>query len=348
MLKYILYQLRVLPVVLFLVTAILFFLILQLPVEQRVQVYLPSGKPMKTLEEEQRVMQATIIRYGLDQPFLVQYIKWLNNLAHGDLGFSKSSRQTVLEGLWQRVPATIELMLFALFLSVAPALVVGELAAQNRNRFFDYLVRGLTYITWAFPPFILGLILLNILYAWSGWFPPERLSLWAKAVVNSDRFHTYTGMYTVDAVLNRNASLFWDAIRHLVLPGLTLAVVQGALLTRVMRVSMLEVLNQDYITTARAKGVRERNVINLHARRNAILPVISTVGVTIPIWLSSVVVVEVIFRFEGVGYWATRAAINFEIPVVVGFVLFSCTLTVLASLVTDILYAVADPRVRLD
>lgn len=332
---------------LFLVTAILFGLILQLPVEQRVQAYLPSGKPTKTAEEEQRVMQAVISRYGLDQPFPVQYIKWLNNLAQGDLGFSTTSRQPVLEGLQQRGPATLELMLFALFLSVTLGLLLGELAARNRNRFFDYLIRGTTSVTWAFPPFILGLILLNVLYAWTDWFPPERLSQWARTVVNADYFHPYTGLITIDALLNGNASVFVDALRHLVLPGLTLVVIQGALLTRVMRVSMLEVLNQDYITTARAKGVRERTVINLHARRNAILPLISTAGVTIPIWLSSVVVVEVIFHFEGVGYWATNAALNFEIPVVVGFVLFSCTLTVLASLVADILYAVADPRVRL-
>lgn len=348
MLKYTLQRLLVLPVILFLVSAILFFFILQLPLEQRVQAYLPAGKPTKTAEEEQRVVQAVVTRYGLDQPFPVQYVKWLNNLAHGDLGFSKSSRQSVFDGLRQRAPATLELMLFALGLSVALALVMGELAARNRNHFVDYLIRGTSAVTWAFPPFILGLILLTVLYAWSGWFPPERLSLWARDVVNSDRFYSYTGMHTLDALLNGNPAVFADAVRHLVLPVTTLALVQGALLVRVMRSSMLEVLSQDYITTARAKGVRERRVINLHARRNAILPVISTAGVAIPIWLSSVVVVEVIFRFDGVGYWATTAAINFEIPVVVGFVLFSCTLTVLATLLTDILYAAVDPRVRVN
>jgi peptide/nickel transport system permease protein len=308
---------------------------------------LPSGNPHKTEEQAQLVMEKIIDRFGLDDPFPIQYAKWLRGLFQGEWGFSPTWRQPVLEGLRQRAPATLELMLFALIPSIILALTLGGLAARYSNRFPDYLVRAAAFIGWAFPSFILGLILMNILYAWLHWFPPERLSLWADLLVESDSFRTYTGMYTIDALLNGNWELFWDAVRHLVLPGLTLAVVEWALLARVMRASLLEALRQDYVITARAKGVKERNVVNLHARRNAILPVISTAGVAASVFISTTVVVEVLFSFNGAGRWALKAVLQSDIPVAVGFALFTCALTVLMSLAADLFYALADPRVRL-
>lgn len=347
MTKYILRRLLTLPLVMFIVTLILFLIILQLPVERRVQVYLPSFNPHITSEEYQRLVEHFIERYGLDEPFHIQYLNWIRNLVQGQWGYSPTWRQSVLEGLRRHAPATIELALFAMIPSITLALLLGGLAAKNQNRFPDYLVRAVAFMSWAFPSFILGLILMNVFYAWLHWFPPERLSVWASSIVNSDEFRAYTGMHTVDALLNGNLGLFWDAIRHLVLPGLTLAAVQWALLVRVMRASLLEVLKQDYIITARAKGLRERKVVNLHAGRNALLPVISTAGVATSMLFSGVVVIEVVFHFNGVGRWAIQAILQSDIPVAVGFALFSCTVTVLASFVADILYAVVDPRVRL-
>ena len=348
MVFYILRRLLTLPLMLFLISAVLFFFILLIPVEQRAQAYLPAGNAGKTAEQEQAVMQAVIDKYGLDQPFPVQYIKWLQNLGRGDWGFSKDSRQPVMEVLLQRFPATLEMMLFALIPSVFLSIWLGERAAFNHNRWIDNLIRGGTSLGWAFPPFILGLILLNIFYAWQGWFPPMRLSLWASILVKSEAFRAYTGFFTLDALLNGNLELFMDALNHLVLPVLTLALVQTALLTRVMRASTLDVMKRDYLVTARAKGLSEDRIFRQHARPNAILPVVSTAGIAIPMWLSSVVVIEVIFHFEGVGFWAARAAQGLEIPAVVGFVLFSCTLTVLISLGIDILYMVLNPLVRLE
>ncbi len=347
MIKYILRRLLILPVIMFLVTLILFAVILQLPAEQRVRAYLPSVNPHITEEEYARLMQITIERYGLNKPLTVQYVDWISNLCRGEWGYSPTWRQPVLEGLLQRVPATIELMLFTLIPSIVLAIALGSLAARRSNRLPDHAIRATTFVGWALPSFILGLILMNVLYAWLDWFPPERMSIWASPIVESESFHTYTGLLTVDALLNGNSRIFWDAVRHLVLPSVTLALTGWALLTRVMRSSLLDVLRQDYITTARAKGLRERLVINRHALRNALLPVISTGGAMTSMLLSGMVVIEVIFHLNGVGRWAVSAIFYADIPVTLGFAIFCCTVTVLANLIADVLYAVVDPRVRI-
>ncbi len=347
MIQYILRRFLILPVIMFLVTLILFFIILQLPAEQRVRVYLPSFNPRITEEEYARLVQITIERYGLDKPFTVQYVDWIRNLFRGEWGYSPTWRQPVLEGLVQRMPATIELTLFAMLPSIALAIALGSLAARKSNQWLDHVVHGATFVGWALPPFILGLVLMNVLYAWLDWFPPERMSIWASPIVNSETFRSYTGLLTVDALLNGNSRIFWDALRHLVLPGLTLALTEWALLTRIMRASLMEVLQRDYIVTARAKGLRERTVINRHARRNAILPLISASGAVTSLLISGIVVIEVLFNFNGVGRWAVQAIFHADILVAVGFAVFSCTATVLTSLVADILYALADPRARL-
>lgn len=347
MLKYIVRRLLVLPVIMFLVTLILFFLILQVPLEQRAAVYVPSASPHLTEKQYQELVQTTIERYGLDRPFWVQYTEWLGNLVQGEWGYSPSSREPVLAGLRRRAPATLELTLFAMIPAAILAIVLGSLSARRNMRLPDQGVRAATFIGWAFPPFILALMLMNVFYAWLGWFPPGRLSISVSPIVNSDQFQNYTGLVTVDAVLNANFDVFWDAIRHLVLPATSLGIILWALLTRIMRSSLVDVMRQDYITTARAKGVSERRVVSNHARRNAILPLISAGSAATSILITWIVVIETIFNFSGVGRWAVGGIMQSDLPVAVGFALFSCILVVLTTLIADILYAVVDPRVRL-
>lgn len=347
MLRFVIRRLLALPVVILMVTLVLFLLILRLPAEQRVMIYVPSVNPHMSEEEWERMLQKIIEQRGLDDPAPVQYVRWLKDLVAGEWGYSPTWRQTVLEGLKQRAPATLELALFAMIPAIMLALVLGGMAARFDRRLPDHLLRAGAFVAWAFPPFILALILMNIFYAWLGWFPPERLSIWARPVVASDEFQTYTGLMTVDALLNGNLAIFWDAIRHLVLPAITLGLAVWALLARLMRSSLLDVLRQDYITTARAKGVSEQAVVSRHARRNAVLPVITAGGVAMSMLISGVVVVEVVFNYNGVGRWAVEALIQADVPVTMGFAFFGCTVTVLASLLADILYAVVDPRVTL-
>ncbi|MGD9147396.1 MAG: ABC transporter permease [Anaerolineae bacterium] len=347
MLKYIIRRLLILPVIIFLVTLMLFALILQLPVEQRVWVYVPAVNPHLEPEEFEELINEIIERRGLNEPLPVQYVNWMKELVSGRWGYSPSWREFVLDGILRRAPATIELALFALVPAIIFAIVLGSVSARRGSRIPDHAVRASAFAAWAFPPFILALILMNVFYAWLGWFPPERMSIWASPIVNSEQFHNYTGLLTVDALLNLNLDIFLDALRHLVLPAFTLALTVWALLTRIMRSSLLEVMRQDYITTARAKGVPESKIVGHHARRNAILPVISAAGVMVSVLITGIVVIEVIFNYNGVGRWAVRAILASDVPVAVGFALFASIITVLTSLLSDILYAVVDPRVRL-
>jgi peptide/nickel transport system permease protein len=181
----------------------------------------------------------------------------------------------------------------------------------------------------------------------SGLFPPEALGVKASLVVKSEKFIRFTGVNTIDALLNGKFWIFLDALRHLVLPVITLTIIDCALVMRIMRSSMLEVLGKGYITTARAKGADERRVIKKHARKNAMIPVITVSGYLFAMLMSGVVITETIFNRKGLGWWWARAAIQLDIPAVLGAVLFNGILFVLTNLVVDLLYAYFDPRVRL-
>jgi peptide/nickel transport system permease protein len=347
LISYVLRRLVVLPVIILLVTLILFSLMWQLPIELRAKIYVPQTNRFLLPDEEAELVERSIRIHGLDRPWPVQYLNWLRLLATGDWGYSAYWQQPVLTGLLERAPATAELLLASMAPCVALSLALGSMAARHRGRFPDHLIRASTFLGWAFPSFILGLILMNVFYAWLGWFPPGRLSVWAGAILHSDQFRSYTGMFTVDALLNLDLRVFWDAVRHLFLPAVSLALAEWALLTRIMRSSMLDVLRRDYVTTARSKGAPERQVFSRHVRRNALLPVVSTGGVAVSLLMSGVVVVESVFNINGVGRAAAEAMSGMDVPVAVGFAVFTCVVTVAASLVVDLLYAVVDPRVRL-
>ncbi|NLE43785.1 MAG: ABC transporter permease [Chloroflexi bacterium] len=347
MLQYIARRFLVLPLILFLVTLILFGLMLQLPVEMRAEVYMPSVGSNATAEQMAQITETIIRRYGLDEPLPVQYAAWVKSLLVGEWGYSPVWKESVLEGLLRRVPASAELALAAMVPAIVLAVVLGSVSSRCDGRFVGQFVRGTAFVGWAFPSFILGLMMLNVLYAWLRWFPPGRLSTWASVIVNGGGFRTYTGMYTVDALLNGNVAILLDALRHLILPASSLGLAQWALLTRIMRSSLLEALRQDYITTARAKGVDERKVVNVHARRNAILPVVSASSVAVSMLISGLVVIETVFDMNGVGGAATKAILAGDVSVVIGFTVFTCLVTMLSSLAADITYAFIDRRVTL-
>ena len=347
MLVFIVRRLLILPIIMFFVTVILFSLLLKIPPEERAEVYMPSVRGSIRAEERAAMIEKIIDRYGLDEPFHIQYGKWLGNLFSGEWGYSPTWQQPVLEGLLRRAPASVELAVAAMVPAVILALTFGGISAKRYNQFPDHVIRSIAFIGWAFPSFILGLILLTILYAWLNWFPPERISMWVRPILQEGGFRTFTGMLTIDALLNGNLKIFADALRHLVLPALTLSFGYWGLFTRLMRSSLVQVLSEEFITTARAKGLAERRVVNRHARRNAILPLISTGGVTVSLLISGVVVVEAVFNFDGIGRGAVEAMLNGDVPAIIGFTIFTCLVTVIASLIADIFYAIVDPRIRL-
>lgn len=291
---------------------------------------------------------AIIELYGLDQPFWVQYGNWMGEVLSGNLGWSTVAGMPVWDAIWHFLPTTLELAIFATPIIILLGIFLGTQAASHKDRPLDHGTRVLSILGWSLPTFWLGLVLLMIFYgALRGLLPPSRLSIPMELVVNSAEFTRHTHINTIDAILNLNGRVLLDALRHLILPVITLTVVQMAFIMRLMRSSMLESLGRGYVLTARAKGLSERVVVNKHARRNALIPVITVSGYLFAAIVNGVVITETIFNFKGVGWWAWQSAVRLDIASVLGFALFNAVLFVLVNLVVDILYTRVDPRVRL-
>jgi peptide/nickel transport system permease protein len=194
---------------------------------------------------------------------------------------------------------------------------------------------------------VFGLLMLMIFYANLQWFPPGKASDWVNRIIYSGDFRSYTSLLSFDALLNGRLDIFWDAMRHMLMPILTLSYISWATFVRVTRSSMLETLRMEYVTTARAKGLPERDVIFKHARPNAMIPVVTLAGFAVITLLGGVVITETVFNYPGIGQAAADAAAQLDVITVLGFALFNGFILIIANLVVDILYAVVDPRVRL-
>lgn len=345
MLSYVLRRLLMLPFVLVGVSVLIFALLQLLSPFSRLAMYVNDPNQLKQGPEE---LQEMVEALGLDDPIWVQYGRWLNEVLHGDLGWSESARQPVVRALVTRLPSTIELALFAVVPVIFGGIWLGKLTAVHQDKPLDHAGRVFAIVGWSFPTFVLGLLALFIFYGMLRWFPPGRLGIAASRIVNGASFRSYTGLLTIDAILNGSGFVLADALRHLIMPVVALAYLSWALIMRVMRSSMLEALRQDYVTTARAKGLRERVVINKHAKRNALLPVTTIAGTMFAGLMGGVVVTETVFNRPGLGSFAASAATQLDIPSVLGFVLFNGVVFVLVNLVVDVLYAYFDPRVRLE
>jgi peptide/nickel transport system permease protein len=357
MLAYIIRRLLLLPVLVFGVTVMIFAFMQLLDPIQRVSLFVTDPAQLRVGPEG---IQRLIEKYGLNDPIPVQYWRWLvghydpekgrweGGLLRGDWGWSHTAQRPVLDALLYYLPATAELALWSLVPVLFVGIWLGIISAIHHNRPLDHLTRVFAIVGWSFPTFVFGLLMLMFFYGKLQWFPPGRLSTWAQFVVFSNEFTRYTGMNTLDALLNGRLDIFWDALRHLAMPAVTLAYVQWALLLRVTRSSMLETLRQDYVQTARAKGLPERKVIYKHAQRNALIPVVTIGGLIVIYLLNGVVITETVFTYKGLGWWVADAALRLDIPSVLGFTLFNGVLFVVGNLVVDVLYAMIDPRVRLE
>ena len=357
MYAYIIRRLLLMPLILFGVTILLFGMISLLPVDARLALYL------RDIPKNPKQSETLIKQYGLDQPIYVQYANWLfgregadpntgevsvhGGILRGDFGWSKSGSDMIANLISRRFPATVELALWAIVPIIGIGVWMGVLAAVKHNKWQDQLLRVFSIVGYSFPVFVVGLLLLMIFYAKLQWFPPGRLSDWASIVVLGPNFVRYTGMNTFDALLNGRLDIFFDALRHLVLPIISLAYIQWALLLKITRSSMLESLRQDYVNTARAKGLVERVVINRHARPNALIPVVTVSGFVVVGLLNGVIITETIFNYPGIGSVAAQAAAQLDVLTVLGFTLFTGVVLLVGNLVVDVMYAIVDPRVRL-
>jgi dipeptide transport system permease protein len=327
--------------VLFGVSILIFVLMQQFPPYQRAMLYVTDPRQLANIEE-------IIELYNLDAPIWEQYITWLGQVFQGNLGWSPVVGLSVTDAIWTFLPATLELAIFATPLIIIGGIWLGTKAAAHKDRFVDHATRAGAIMGWSLPTFWFGLVLLMIFYGYfQGLFPPERLSTEMNIIVHSVSFTRYTGLNFLDGILNGEWRVTWDSLRHLVLPVMTLSVVNIAFIMRLMRSSMLESLGKGYILTARAKGLSENTVINKHARRNAMIPVLTVSGYLFAAIVNGVVITESIFNYKGLGWWAWRTAVMLDISSILGFALFSGILFVLTNLVVDLLYARFDPRVRI-
>jgi len=339
--SYILRRLLLLIPVLFGVTLFIFGVTMLFSPTQRATLYVRDPRQLADLP-------AVIELYHLDAPFVVQYGTWVGQVVTGNLGWSRIVSMPVGEAIFHYLPASLELAIFATPVIILAGIALGTTAAAHKDKPADHITRVLAIFGWSLPTFWFGLLLLMIFYGlFRGFLPPGRLSIQMDILVGASEFIRYTHINTLDAVLNLNGPVLLDAIRHLILPVITLSVVQVAFIMRLMRSSMLEALGKGYILTARAKGLDQRVVVNRHARRNALIPVITVSGYLFAALANGVVITETIFNFKGMGWWAWQAAVNLDIPAVLGFALFNACLFVLVNLVVDILYTRVDPRVRL-
>ncbi len=354
MTTYIIRRLLVLPIIVLGVTMLIFGMLSLLTPYERASLYVAD------VPKRQGAIEDIIDKYGLDDPIYVQYWYWMvgrkdadtgeisGGVLRGKLGFSKTMSGPVMEVIGRRLPATAELALWAAVPMIGMGILLGVLSAVHHNCFIDQILRVFSIVGWSIPIFVFGLIALMVFYARLGWFPPGRLSNQTSQIVQSDAFTRYTQMNTLDALLNLRFDVFLDALKHLVLPITTLAYLNWAYLLRVTRSSMLDVLRQDYLTTARSKGLLERIVIMRHALPNALIPIITVGGLILVGLLNGVVITETIFNYPGMGSFLAQAALTLDAISVLGVTLFSSLTLVLGNLVVDVLYGFVDPRIRLD
>jgi dipeptide transport system permease protein len=333
-------RLLLLPFVAVGVSMLIFALLQFLSPAMRASLYISDPKQLNALPD-------IIRKYHLDQPVWVQYGDWFRQVVHGDLGWSQTAREPVAEAIRGFFPATLELATYSFICILALGIWLGTVSAVHKDKLIDHISRFTSISGGSLPTFVWGLLLLMVFYGHFGWFPPGRLSLAAELYVRTGQFHPYTGLMTIDALLNGQWWLFRDAVIHLVLPVATLTYYLTAVLVRITRSSMLETLRTDYVRTAQAKGLSQRVVVDKHARRNALIPVITLAGLLFVGLLAGVVITETVFNYPGIGRWGVNASQQLDIPAVTGFALIFAGLLVVGNLCADVLYAVVDPRIRL-
>lgn len=333
--RYILRRLALACLALFGVIVVVFILTRILPGNPAVVRLGPYAKPdlIAAMEKEM----------GLDKPLPVQFINYVTKLAQGDMGYSWRTGQPVRKDLTQRLPATLELALAASLIAILLGLLLGVIAAIRHGGAIDHSIRTFATLGASTALFWLALIFIFIFYFRLGWAPPplDRIDI---GIESPSRI---TGLFLVDSLLTGNWAAFRSSLAHLALPAITLALVVAAPIIKMVRSSMLETLHTDFVRTARTVGVPERQVILRDGLRNALIPILTTIGIVFGYLLAGNVLVEMIFAWPGIGSYAWMALTNNDFEAIQGFVLLIAILYVVLNLVIDLLYSVVDPRIRL-
>ena len=333
--RYVLRRLAVTPFLLLGIATVAFVIARLIPADP-----LASIVGERNLNNE-AVVAAARERWGLEGGVVQQYGSYLRNLVTGDLGTSFRTKQSVASDLWERLPATAELALFALVIAAVGGIALGIASARRQDKLTDHAARFVALVGSSLPVFWLGLIVLYVLYVRLGWFPgPGRLPPRVDAPS-----HT-TGFYTIDALLDGEPGLAWRCLRQLMLPAFVLGWSLMGTVSRLVRGAMLDELHADYVRTARAKGLKEGQVMRHHVLRNALTPVITIMGLSLGVLLTQAVLTETVFSWNGLGSYAVEATRRLDYPAINGVCITGGVVFLAASLVADVLYAAVDPKIR--
>ena len=278
--------------------------------------------------------------YGFDKPIVVQYFDYLGNILQGDFGTSIVTKRPVLEEFMTLFPATLELSICAIILATAIGIPAGIFAAVKRGSFFDQSIMGVALVGYSMPIFWWGLLLIIFFSGILQWTPVSgRISLLYF-------FPQVTGFMLIDSLLSGQAGAFKSAVSHLILPTIVLATIPLAVIARQTRSAMLEVLSEDYVRTARSKGLAPVRVIGLHALRNALIPDVTTIGLQVGVLLAGAILTETIFSWPGIGKWMVDSVFKRDYSVVQGGLLLIAGMIMLVNLVVDLVYGLINPRIR--
>ena len=333
MLRFILKKIGVLLPTFFGVTVVAFIFIRMLPGDP---VMLMAGERGMSDERHAELMQ----QFGFDRPIIVQYGSYMADLLQGDLGTSIITKKPVLEEFLTLFPATIELSLFAIIIAVLVGLPAGIIAAVKRGSFFDHTVMTGALAGYSMPIFWWGLLLIILFSGILGWTPVSgRINLLYY-------FEPVTGFMLIDSLLSGQEGAFRSAISHLILPSIVLSTIPLAVIARQTRSAMLEVLGEDYVRTARAKGLGPGRVIGLHALRNALIPVVTVIGLQVGVLFAGAILTETIFSWPGIGKWMVDSIFRRDYPSVQGGLLMIAAIVMLVNLVVDLLYGLINPQIR--
>jgi peptide/nickel transport system permease protein len=334
MLRFVVRRLLLLVPILLGLSILLFFWVRALP-----------GGPAEALLGERatpELLQQYKELYGLDEPLYEQYAKYLQaTVVDRDLGVSVATHRTVTEEISERFPATVELAFAAMLFAVLVGVPLGFFAAKRYGGLFDQASLFLSLIGISVPIFVFAIILKYVFAVRLAWLP----SVGRIDLLRYDAEHP-TNFYVLDAILTRDWAALWDVLKHLILPAIALGSIPLAIVARITRAAVLDVQNEDYVRTARAKGVKPSIVDSRHVFRNALLPVTTVVGLQTGLLLSGAILTETVFAFPGMGAWLREAIFNRDYPVLQGGILFLATIFVLVNLIVDVLYAVINPRIR--
>ncbi len=333
MLRFLLRRLALIVPTIIGITVVSFSFIRLLPADPVVAM---SGERGITPERHAALMH----QFGFDRPIWQQYLDYLWRALHGDLGNSLSTTHPILQEFRVLFPATIELSACAIIIAIIVGLPLGIIAAVKRGTALDQLTMGAALIGYSMPIFWWGLLLIVVFSGMLHWTP-------VAGRISSDYFiKPFTGFMLIDSQLSGQKGAFQSAVSHLVLPSIVLATVPLAVIARQTRSAMLEVLSEDYVRTARAKGLSPWRVIGLHALRNALIPVVTTIGLQVGVLMAGAILTETIFSWPGVGKWMVESISRRDYPAVQGGLLLIAVAVMLVNLVVDVLYSVINPRIR--